>query len=169
MDEDAAIRAAIAISATETRPHTADFDNDDEDAPALVRRRNLLQAGTQLLPQPQQSAHGGPALDMFGSTPFGMPTPEPEPQPAQTDSQMDLHDFFGTSPAGEAAARDPSASADIFGMAPFNAAANPTANTAASGDLDAFGSVPFAGARRAEAPPAPATKDETSHDLLQGW
>ena len=82
---------------------------------------------------------------------------------------MDLLDFFGTGPTVEVTANDPSASADIFGMAPFNAAATATANTAASGQLDLFGNVPFAVAHHGDAPPNPATKDETSHDLMQGW
>ena len=187
LDEDAAIRAAIALSSgigssAATRVHSDGDDDDDENAPALLRRRNYMQAGAQQQRMPP--ARDAPAFDIFGSTPHDVQTayPEPEPErayePTQTAVQMDLQDFFGTGPTGGAAAKAPSAPADLFGMDPFSAvAATPTfgaagaphAPDAASGDLDLFGSEPFAGAPTTAPAPAPAANDAAPHDLLHGW
>lgn len=171
LDEEAAIRAAIAMSSAGNAAPAATHlhgGDEDEDAPALMRRRVVVQAGAR-------PAHATPGLDTFGSTPFETPVPEPEPEPAS--GPVDLHEFFGTNSAGTATINTSAAPADLFGMSPFTATPSSDdsggmhAPPGGGENVDLFGSVPFSGApsRNAESAPVPNANDQPAQDLLQGW
>ena len=139
MDEEEALRAAIALSSREAEaafPPAGDDDESEDDAP-LRRRRDA-------------------PTDMFGTTPFavtmGQPAPEPQPEPQPAlDAFADL---FGEptaqqpEPAGSRPAQN-GATLDIFGSVPFSGGADDDGAGTRSGAGPGSGTAQDSGAAAA--------------------
>ena len=149
LDEDAALRAAISLSAgggggSAAYDQAFRGDSSDEDDVPLQRR------------QPAQTAADPFAAPRpVGIFSFGAPEPEPEPE-------FGAPDIFGAVPFGSELAPPPPAQdmfAEVFGI--NQAPAPGAAGVAAAAALDPFGSAPFdgTGSNPFAAAPAPAGAD----------